>query len=313
MNHPWHSHRLLNRLQTALLIGFLVGLSALAGGLLFGDLGIWITLGASLFALSIEPSVGSVLTLRLYRARPILPGEAPELWLWLSELARRAGLPATPQPYYVPSRLVNAFATGSQTHSAIALTDGLLRTLRPRELAGVLAHEVAHIAHDDLRVMGLADSISRLTSWLAVAGQLALLVSLPLLLAGQLQIDLWGLLLLAIAPQLALIVQLGLSRVREFDADHTAAQLTGDPEGLALALAKIERVNRSWRGWVFPGWANPEPSWLRTHPPPEERIARLMELRSALIPPPEQELGGFIGLTPHITQPPRWYFGGLWR
>jgi heat shock protein HtpX len=72
-----------------------------------------------------------------------------------------------------------------------------------------------------------------------------------------------GLLLLAASPQLALLAQLGLSRVREFDADRLAAELTGDPQGLASALAKIERVSRSWRAWLWPGWGNPEPSWLR--------------------------------------------------
>lgn len=313
MDNPWRSHRLLNRLQTVLLIAFLLGLSALAGGLLFGDLGVWIALGAAIAALAAEPAMGSALTLRLYRARPIYPAEAPELWSWLYELARRAGLPNTPRPYYVPSRMVNAFATGSRTDSAIALTDGLLRTLTPRELAGVLAHEVAHIAHDDLRVMGLADSISRLTAWLAAVGQIGILLSLPLLVSGQLQIDLWGLLLLAVAPQLALLAQLGLSRTREFDADHTAAQLTGDPQGLASALAKIERANRSWLGWLFPGWANPEPSWLRTHPPTEERIARLLELNASLSPAAFPQLNRFIGTRAAITRAPRWYLGGFWH
>ncbi|QIK38119.1 M48 family metalloprotease [Caldichromatium japonicum] len=313
MHHPWYIHRLLNRLQSALLIGFLMGLSALAGGLLLGELGVWIALGAAIAALAAEPAMGTGLTLRLYRARPIHPTEAPELWSWLDRLARRAGLPATPRPYYVPSRMVNAFATGAKGAAAIALTDGLLRTLTPRELAGVLAHEVAHIAHDDLRVMGLADTISRLTSWLAAAGQLAVLLSLPLLLTGQSQINLWGLLLLAIAPQLALLAQLGLSRVREFDADRAAAQLTGDPLGLAAALVKIERVQRPWLGWIFPGWANPEPSWLRTHPPTEQRVARLRELSSTPQPPEFQDLGRFIRTIPLRTQPPRWYFGGFWR
>ena len=96
----------------------------------------------------------------------------------MRELSVRAGLPATPVPHYVPSAVVNAFATGSKQEASIALTDGLLRRLSPRELAGVLAHEIAHIANEDLRVMGLADSVSRLTSLLALMGQIAILLNL---------------------------------------------------------------------------------------------------------------------------------------
>lgn len=175
-------------------------------------------------------------------------------------------------------RVVNAFATGSKQEASIALTDGLLRSLSPRELAGVFAHGVAHIANEDLRVMGLADSVSRLTCLLALMGQIAILLSLPALLVGAAEVYWPGLLLLAASPQLALLAQLGLSRVREFDADRLAAELTGDPQGLASALAKIERVSRSWRAWLWPGWGNPEPSCLRTRPATQERIARLLTL-----------------------------------
>ena len=169
------------------------------------------------------------MTLRLYRARALHPHEAPEIWALLRELPARAGLPATPVPHYVPSGVVNAFATGSKQEASIALTDGLLRSLSPRELAGVLAHEIAHITNEDLRVMRLADSVSRLTSLLALMGQIAILLNLPALLVGAAEVYWPGLLLLAASPQLALLAQLGLSRVREFDADRLAAELTGDP------------------------------------------------------------------------------------
>ncbi|MGB0128403.1 MAG: zinc metalloprotease HtpX, partial [Rhodocyclaceae bacterium] len=228
-------------------------------------------------------------------------------------LARRAGLPAVPTPHYVPSAIVNAFATGAKQRSAIALTDGLLRSLSPRELAGVIAHEMAHIAHGDLRVMGLADYVSRLTSLLALVGQVVILASVPLLLAGEAAINWWGPLLLAVSPQLAQLAQLGLSRVREFDADHSAARLTGDPKGLASALAKIERISRSWRNWLMPGWGNPEPSWLRTHPATETRIARLLEL----VPPepaPVRPAASYFAPGPAaLARSPRWYPGGFWR
>lgn len=305
-------HRWLNRLQTALLVLTLPGIAAVAGSLLLGDGGLWLALAAAGFTLLLEPAAASGLTLRLYGARPLHPDEAPDLWAVLRELAARAGLPAVPVPHYVPSGVVNAFATGSKHHAAIALTDGLLRSLTPRELTGVLGHEIAHIANEDLRVMGLADSISRLTHLLALLGQLAIVLSLPALLLGVAEVNWPALLLLAVAPQLALLAQLGLSRVREFDADRLAAELTGDPHGLASALAKIERVSRSWRAWLLPGWGNPEPSWLRTHPATAERIERLLELA----PPPAMPPFPLARFVPEVTvspRPPRWRTGGLWR
>lgn len=309
----WPQHRLSNRLQTALLVLTLIGIAALAGGLLFGETGLWVALGASLFALLLEPAAASALTLKLYGARVIRPGEAPEIWAMVRELANRAGLPAVPTPHYVPSTVVNAFATGSKRHSAIALTEGLLRNLTPRELEGVIAHEMAHIANDDLRVMGLADYISRLTSVLAMLGQVAIVLSLPALLVGVADVNWFGLFLLAASPQLALLAQLGLSRVREFDADLLAAQLTGDPHGLASALAKIERVSRSWRAWLMPGWGNPEPSWLRTHPATSERIARLLELvpQHPVTLRPDSIYS--VPESVKAMRSPRWYPGGLWR
>ena len=305
-------HRWLNRLQTALLVLSLPGIAAVAGSLLLGDGGLWLALAAAGFTLLLEPAAASGLTLRLYGARPLHPDEAPDLWAVLRELAARAGLPTVPVPHYVPSGVVNAFATGSKHHAAIALTDGLLRSLTPRELTGVLGHEIAHIANEDLRVMGLADSISRLTHLLALLGQLAIVLSLPALLLGVAEVNWPALLLLAVAPQLALLAQLGLSRVREFDADRLAAELTGDPHGLASALAKIERVSRSWRAWLLPGWGNPEPSWLRTHPATAERIERLLELA----PPPAMPPFPSARFVPEVTvspRPPRWRTGGLWR
>jgi len=136
---------------------------------------------------------------------------------------------------------------------------------------------------------------------------------LPWLLSGQLSINWWGLLLLVISPQLTLLAQLGLSRVRELNADHTAAELTGDPRGLASALARLEQINRSWLTWLLPGWGNPEPSWLRTHPPTGERICRLLELETSLHSPLPNTGSQFSPTSAPIRRPPRWYPGGFWR
>ncbi len=312
----WRRHAWVNRLQTVLLMVVLLGISGLAGSLLLGEVGLWIAFATCAIALLFEPAVASTLTLSLYRARPIQPFEAPELWDLLGHLAERAELPATPVPHYVPSPIVNAFAVGNRERSAIALTDGLLRQMPFREMAGVLAHEVTHIAHEDLRVMGLADSVSRLTHLFSLTGQLLLFVSLPTLLATDSGIHWPALLLLVFSPHLALLAQLGLSRVREFDADLNAAALTGDPEGLARALIRIEQTSRSWRSLLLPGWGNPEPSWLRTHPATAERIRRLLELAPtspALSRWRDEEGAPGAWLTAPVTRPPRWRIGGLWH
>lgn len=310
----WRRHAWANGLQSLLLVATLLGINALAGMLLLGEDGLWVALGGGLLALLIEPAAGLRLGLRLYGARPISRREAPDLWRLVEEIAARAGLAAVPALHYVPSPLVNAFALGRRDDAAIALTDGLLRALTPREMAGVLAHEVSHIAHGDLRVMGLADFVSRLTSFYALAGQLLLLLVLPWWLAGAAEIDWPGLLLLWASPYLAMLAQLGLSRVREFDADLSAAALTGDPLGLAEALARIDRAGRSWRGLLLPGWGNPEPSWLRTHPATGERIRRLRAMQPAPSPARGAVLrwppGGFDAFP--VRAAPRWRLGGRW-
>ena len=311
----WHRHAWSNRIQTALLILALVGITALAGYLLIGPDGIWMALVACAIALLIEPATAR-LTLRMYQARPIAHQAAPDLWRFMQEIAGRADLPAVPQLYYVPSPTINAFAVGNRHHAAIALTHGLLEQLPPRELAGVLAHETAHIAHGDLRVMGLADYVSRLTSMFAMLGQFLILFSLPQLMRGEGAVNWTGFLLLVFSPHLAMLSQLGLSRVREFDADLTAAALTGDPRGLASALALIEGRNSSWRNILMPGWGNPDPSWLRTHPETGERIRRLLELTPIAEPHyswPESGEFQHGAFGSRIRQRPRWTIGGLWR
>ncbi|WKJ91263.1 zinc metalloprotease HtpX [Methylomonas montana] len=312
----WHRHRWLNRLQTMLLMLALLAICTLAGSLLFGEQGIWLALATGVFALLFEPATAWRLTLRLYQARPIYPQEAPALWQILQVLAERAELPSIPTPYYIPSPLINAFAVGSRQQSAIALTDGLFKQLNSRELAGVLAHEMAHIANNDLRVMGLADAVSRITALFAATGQMFLILAIPLLLFGgvNFQINWPGLLLLLFSPHLALLMQLGLSRIREYDADLNAAALTGDPLGLATALARIEQVGGSWLSILLPGWGNPAPSWLRTHPPTAERIRRLQ----ALSPSRPQTLWQEPFIAPGYgnrlaIRPARWRMGGLWR
>jgi Zn-dependent protease with chaperone function len=294
----------------------MAGFLALLGHLIWGPEGMLQLLFFGVILALLNPVASPWLVLRLYRARPLRPTEAPELYAAVTELARRAELLAVPSLYYVPSQMVNAFAVGSRREAAVAVTDGLLRALSLREIIGVLAHELSHIRNNDLRVMGLADLMSRLTNMLSLFGQLLLFVNLPLMLAPGVQVSWWAILLLIFAPHLSLLAQLGLSRTREYDADLNAAALTGDPEGLASALAKIERRQRRLLDFLFPGRGLPEPSWLRTHPPTEERIRRLLAFaprEGAWLP------GSLAGWPPGVPElaslrarRPRYHVSGLW-
>lgn len=309
----WQGHAWGNRVQTLLLFLTLFGISALAGFLLLGEIGLWSSIAACCFAVIVEPAAATRLTLRLYSAQPISLHEAPELWDMTKQISRRADLPATPLLHYIPSSVAIAFSAGSDQQAAIALSDGLLRTLSMREIAGVLAHEVAHIAHGDLRVMNLADYVSRLTALFALIGQSVFMLTLPWMLDGSAEINWVGLALLVISPYLALAAQMGLSRLREFDADLEAAHLTADPEGLARALAKLEQVSRSWPSWLLPGWGNPHPSWLRSHPATEDRVIRLLALRKSSVDYIEYDVSGENSFSaPQVRRSPRWHPGGYW-
>ncbi|MBW9258367.1 MAG: M48 family metalloprotease [Candidatus Thiodiazotropha sp. (ex. Lucinisca nassula)] len=272
-------HKFRNFLQTLLLLGGMSLLSALCVELLFGqELWLWvfISTAVTIFAM---PDMSPHWLLHLYQAKRITPDQAPKLWMIIEELSRRAKLKSMPALYWIPSKTTNAFSVGRTDDTAIALTDGILQLLSMRELTAVLAHETAHLANNDIRLMSIADLISRLTHLMSSLGIILLLATFPLLLLGYTPFSLWGMLLLIISPTLSAVMQLGLSRIREFDADLLAAELTGDPTGLAKALNKIAYPNgRIWQNLLLPGYRRPEPSLLRTHPEPAERIDRLLEL-----------------------------------
>ena len=318
-SESWQKHAWLNRLQSISLLILMGGFLGLLGWLLWGGIGTLTVLVAIVFFVLLNPTVSPRMTMYLYGARAVAPAEAPQHYGALRELARRAGLEATPVLYYVPSRMVNAFTVGRTEQSAVAVTNGLLATLDMREQIGVLAHEVSHVRSDDMWVMGLADMFSRLTSWLSLIGQLLLLINLPLLLLGQITISWFAILILILAPTLSALAQLGLSRTREYDADLNAARLTGDPEGLAKALMKIERLQGGWVERIFlPGRRLPEPSLLRTHPSTEERVRRLMEVKRAdraryLAIQPDLTPTPGISRDNSIRRGPRWHVSGLWH
>ena len=304
-------HRLRNLAQSALLLAGMGGIVWLVTSWWAGPGWTLALVGATIAGLALAPSVPRRYLLSAYRARPLRPQEFPRGAALVKALAERAGLPRPPELWYVPSRLPNAFAIGSPRESVICVSDGLLRLMAPRELAGVLAHETAHIAHRDLWVMGLADGLTRLVSIAAWLGTFLIILYLPLMLTGAVGFPWHVPLVLIFAPTLMALLQRALSRNREFDADLGAVGLTGDPAGLASALAKLEaRSGRMWEEILLPGRRIPEPSLLRTHPPSSERIARLRDLAT-------REARPLPGTSPPrlrapIPAPPGFRRSGMW-
>jgi len=264
------------------------GAAGIVYALVFGAVSMWVV-----------RRISPQLVLSMYRAAEVGPDEFPAGHRIIDELARRAGLPAVPRLYVVPSRMMNAFAVGRRDDAAIAVTDALARNLTRRELAGVLAHEISHVAAEDVKVMAFADMVSRFTSLMSTIGLISLFLNLVSLLGGAAaQVPWEGTIVLLAAPTVGGLLQMALSRTREFDADLNAASLTGDPEGLASALVKLEQAQgRLWEGMMLPGSRIPDPSILRSHPPTRERVARLLALRAA------GQAGGADGLLVPVRRP----------
>jgi heat shock protein HtpX len=281
-----------NTLATAALMAFLIAILAIGGSLwggyqgmlLFGSIGLAINFASYWFS--------DRIALAMHRARPVTREQAPELYEMVERLTRRAGMPM-PRLFVIPSPTPNAFATGrSPKHAAVAVTEGIVQILDRRELEGVLAHEISHVRNRDVlvatiaaAVAGLVSSLGHVIQWGAILGM------------GRSNDDeggsAWGALAWAfLAPIIAVIVQLAVSRSREYGADASGAELLGDPEPLASALLKLEKANHI-RPYDFAGPAtahlfivNPLHGFaakamhlFSTHPPIEERVRRLRELR----------------------------------
>ena len=273
-----------NTLRTGLLLAALTGLLAVAGHLVGGTAGLIIAL---LFAVAMNGATywfSDRLALAMAHARPIARSEAPLLYAQVEDLATRAGVPM-PAIYLIDDASPNAFATGrNPRHAAVAATTGILQLLDQRELRGVLAHEFAHIKNRDILLTTVAATIAGAISGLANMFQFATLF-------GPHDEDeeggsmLGGLAMVLLAPIAATMIQLAISRAREYAADATGARLCGEPLALASALSKLERGT-----WLRPLQVNPAAAPLfivhpfagggllrlfSTHPPIGERIARL--------------------------------------
>ncbi len=281
----------MNTVKTAILLGALTGLLMFIGGIFGGNQGIVI---AFIFAAIMNLGAywfSHKLVLKMYKAAPVSEAHAPELYSLVRNLALKANLP-TPRVYIIPEEAPNAFATGrNEQNAVVAVTEGLLRLLNREELEGVIAHELAHIKNKDMLIGSIAATlagaivmIANMAQWAAIFG------------AGRGDNEeeggggFLGLILMAIlAPLAATVIQMAVSRSREYLADESGARYSRNPYGLASALEKISRAAQAVPMAAKPATAhmfiiNPLlggslRTLFSTHPPVEERVARLRRIR----------------------------------
>jgi heat shock protein HtpX len=272
-----------NYAKTALLLGLMTGLILVCGKLLGGNAGMIIALGLAAVMNFGSYWFSDKLVLRRYRARPVSPAEAPRLHSMVDELVSRAGMPK-PALYVLPEKAPNAFATGrNPQHAAVAVTQGLLELMDEEEVAGVVAHELAHIKNRDILIASVAATIAGAVSLLATMARWGAIFGGGRDREG----GILGLLAMAIvAPIVAVIIQMSVSRSREFGADATGAAIAGNPHGLARALDKLGAYSKrvpldaspatSHMFIVMPLGGRGLKNLFSTHPPIEERIRRLL-------------------------------------
>jgi heat shock protein HtpX len=279
-----------NTLKTTLLLGLLTGLLLWVGQALGGTQGLMIG-----FVFAAAMNLGSYwfsdkIVLRMYGAKELSPEEAPDLHRIVRELATAGQMPM-PRIYLVPNDSPNAFATGrNPSHAAVAVTEGILRLLSVDELRGVLAHELSHVYNRDTLISAIAATLAGVVLMVARMAQFAALF-------GGMRRDerddgggaLGLLLTIVVAPLAAMLIQMAISRSREYQADATGARLSRRPDALASALEKIAMASGRYPLPASPATAhlfivNPlRGQWLAnmfsTHPPTEERVRRLREMR----------------------------------
>lgn len=282
-----------NSLRTVFLMTLVIALFLLLGNLLGGQTGMMFALVISLGMNFFSYWYSDKMVLKMYRAREVDRSTAPELYNMVEELSAQAGIPM-PRVYIIPEMQPNAFATGrNPNHSAVAATEGILRTLNKDELRGVMAHEVAHIVHRDILTQTIVITVVTAISYMA---QFAIFFGgnrdngpNPVVVLAS----------LILAPIAAMMLQAAVSRSREYEADRLGAELCGRPSSLANALAKIEQsvqrvplqvsdAGAQSTAHMFPVSPLAGGRFSRlfsTHPATQERIALLMEMEQTGIYP----------------------------
>lgn len=280
----------MNTIKTGLLLGALTGLLMLIGGWFGGQNGVVIA-----FFFAVVMNFGSYwfsdkIVLRMVHAQAVSEGEAPELYAMVKNLALRASMPM-PRVYIIPGDTPNAFATGrNEQHAVVAVTEGILRILGRDELEGVIAHELTHIRNRDILIGSIAATLAGAIVMLAHMAQWAAMFGGAGSDDDEGGSNIVGLILMAVlAPIAATLIQMAISRSREYLADAGGAKISGKPYGLAGALEKLSRASQA-----IPMNANPSTAHMfivnpltgrslmnlfSTHPPIEERIARLRSMR----------------------------------
>ncbi|MDD5240608.1 MAG: zinc metalloprotease HtpX [Sulfuricella sp.] len=279
-----------NWLKTSILMAAIIALFGVIGGVLGGGSGMLLALlfGGAMNVWAYWNSADMVL--RMYNAREVDESSAPHFYSTIRDLAQRANLPM-PRVYLIDEAQPNAFATGrNPEHAATAATTGILQMLSERELRGVMAHELAHVRHRDILISTISATM---------AGAISALANFAVFFGGRGEDGrpanpIAGILVALLAPLAAMLIQMAISRSREFEADRGGAEISGDPRALADALAKIERFAQGLP--LSAAEAHPETAQMMiinplsggglsglfsTHPATGERIARLMAMTPA--------------------------------
>ena len=295
-----------NQIKTTILLAVMTAFILWVGQMLGGRQGMVIALifaaGMNFFSYWYSDKI----VLRMYRAREASPQQAPEIYRMVQELTQRAGLPM-PKVYVIPDDTPNAFATGrNPQHAVVAVTEGLVRIMNREEIKGVLAHELAHVKNRDILIGSIAATMAGAVMLLATMARWSAFFG-----GGRDNeegggLGIVGLIAMSVlAPLAAMIIQMAISRSREYLADSTGAAICGRPEWLARALEKLGAHSGRMPMNASPSTAhmlivNPLSgkgmmSWFSTHPPLQERIARLRGTRVTEPPASRNEATGGRG------------------
>ena len=276
-----------NLMKTAILMAAITALFMAIGAMIGGRAGMMLALVVALGMNFFSYWFSDKMVLKMYNAREVDETSAPRFYAMVRELAQRADIPM-PKVYLIDEAAPNAFATGrSPEHAAVAATTGIVNVLTDRELRGVMAHELAHVKHRDILISTISATM---------AGAISMLANFAMFFGGRdsegrPSNPIAGIAVALLAPLAASVIQMAISRAREFEADRGGAEICGDPQALASALEKIQRYARGIP--MEAAERHPETAQMMimnplsaegirglfsTHPPTEERVARLMEM-----------------------------------